>query len=212
MTKNKEAIFMKRMIYGLLMTVFVLTVALGLGACAKKTPKPIEQVMGGEFKGAPDWVTKSCGTYYKTKGTPMICGVGSVGGSRNVSLMRTAAEARARAELARSLQVKVKAMLKDYQATTTGGQDFGTSAADEQHVVDVSKQITDMTLSGTELVDTWVSPNGTFYALVAMDVEKFKGAVSKMNNLSDSVRKAVEQRADKAFGELDEEIDKERTK
>jgi hypothetical protein len=203
---------MKKLIYGLVFIAFVFTAALGFGACAGKTPKPIDEVMGGEFKGAPDWVTKGCGTYYKAKGTPMICGVGSVGGSRNPSIMRSTAEGRARTELARSLQVKVKAMLKDYQATTTGGQDFGTSAADEQHVVDVSKQITDMTLSGTELVDTWVSPNGTFYALVTMDVEKFKDSVSKMNNLSDSVRKAVEQRADKAFGELDEEIDKERTK
>ena len=204
---------MRKMMYGLLMTMFILTVALGLGACAKKAPepKPIEEVMGGEFKGAPDWVTKGCSTYYKAKGTPMICGVGSVGGSRNVSLMRSASTARARTEIARSLQVKVKAMLKDYQATTTGGQDFGTSAADDQNITDVSKQITDMTLSGTELEDTWVSPNGTFYALVAMDVDKFKGAISKMGNLSDSVRKAVEERADKAFGELDEEVDKERT-
>jgi hypothetical protein len=140
----------------------------------------------------------------------MICGVGSAGGSRNASLMRSTATARARTELARSLQVKVKAMLKDYQATTTGGQDFGTAAADEQHIVDVSKQITDMSLSGTEVEDTWISQSGTFYALVAMDVDKFKNAVSKMNNLSESVRKAVEDRAQKSFEELDEEIDKER--
>jgi len=99
-------------------------------------------------------------------------------------------------------------MLKDYQATTTGGQDFGTAAADEQNITDVSKQITDMTLTGTELQDTWVSLNGTFYALVAMDVDKFKDSVSKMGNLSDSVRKAVSERADKSFEELDENTDK----
>jgi hypothetical protein len=204
---------MKKMIYGLLMTVFVLTLVLGLNACAKKTPepKPIEKVMSGEFKGAPDWVTKSCGVYYKAKGTPMVCGVGSIGGSRDVSLMRTTATARARNELARSLQLKIKSILEDYHKTITGGQNFGTSAADEQDSKEVSKQITDTTLYGTELEDTWISPNGTFYALVAMDVEKFKDAVSKMNNLSESVRKAVEERAEKAFEELDTEIDKERT-
>jgi hypothetical protein len=201
---------MKRVMYGLLMTVFISTALLGFSACAKKTPKPIPEVMETEFKGAPDWVTKGCGAYYKAKKTPMICGVGSVGGSRNVSLIRDTAAARARTDLARSLEVKVKAMLKDYQATTTGGQDFGTSASDEQNIVDVSKQITDMTLSGTEIEETWITPNGTFYALVAMDVEKFKGAVSKMTNLSQSVRKAVEERADKAFEELDTEIEKER--
>ena len=199
---------MKQILIGFLAVI----VGFGVIACAKKAPepKPIEQVMGGEFKGAPDWVTKGCSVYYKEKKTPTICGVGSVGGSRNVSLMRSTATARARTELARSIEVKVRAMLKDYQATTTGGQDFGTSAADEQNIVDVSKQITNMTLSGTELADTWISPNGTFYALVTMDVDKFKDTISKMGNLSDSVRKAVEERADKAFGELDEEIDKER--
>jgi hypothetical protein len=197
---------MKRMIYGLMMMMFVITVSAGLMACSKKAPepKPMEEVMGGEFKGAPDWVTKGCSIYFKAKGTPMLCGVGSTSGSRNISLMRTAATARARTEIARSLQVKVKSMLKDYQATTTGGQEFGTAAADEQNITDVSKQITDMTLSGTELIDTWISPNGTFYALVAMDVDKFKDAVGKMGTLSESVRKAVEDRADKAFGELDE--------
>lgn len=191
----------------------VVVLALGLGACAKKipTPKPIEQVYNHEFSGAPDWVTKNCSCYNNKdkKATPAICGVGSIGGSRNVSLMRTTATARARTELARSLQVKVKAMLKDYQGSTTGGENFGTSAADDQFVVDVSKQITYTTLSGTELVDTWISPNGTYYVLVVMNVDKFKDAISKMSNLSDSVRKAVEERADKAFEDLDTEIEKQ---
>ena len=199
---------MKKVMYGLMMVVLALTVVIGLSACSKKipAPKPMEEVMGGEFKGAPDWVTKNCNACYKGKGTPSICGVGSIGGSRNVSLMRTAATARARTEIAKSLQVEVKAMLKDYQGSTTGGQDFGTSAADDQYVVDVSKQITHMTLAGTELTETWISSNGTFYALVSMDVEKFKGAVSRMGNLSESVRKAVEERADKAFEELDNSV------
>jgi len=186
----------------------VVILALGLGACSKKvpTPKAIEEVYNNEFKNAPEWVTKNCSCYNKDKkAAPAICGVGSVGGSRNVSLMRTTATARARTELARSLQVKVKAMLKDYQGSTTGGQNFGTAAADDQFVVDVSKQITSTTLSGTELADTWISPNETFYVLVVMNVDKFKGAVSKMSNLSEEVRKAVEDRADKAFEELDVE-------
>ena len=53
--------------------------------------------------------------------------------------------------------MKVRSMLKDYQSTTTGGAEFGDSANDEQHVVDVSKQITDISLTGTEIRDTWVS-------------------------------------------------------
>jgi hypothetical protein len=95
-------------------------------------------------------------------------------------------------------------MLKDYQATTTGGEEFGTAAADEQHIVDVSKQITNFTLSGTEHRDTWISNSGTWYALVVLDLDKFEDSVGKMNNLSESIRKAVQERAAKAFDELDE--------
>jgi hypothetical protein len=95
-------------------------------------------------------------------------------------------------------------MLKDYQATTTGGEDFGTAAADEQHIVDVSKQITTMTLSGTQRVDSWWSPNGTLYVLMKLDVDAFKDAVNGMKQLDEKVRKAVIERAEKAFKELDE--------
>jgi hypothetical protein len=193
------------------MTLIVFLV-LGVTACSKKipAPKPMEEVYNNEFKGAPDWITKSCSTYCKENKMAAICGVGSIGGSRNVSLMRIAATARARTDLARTFQVKVEAMLKDYQATTTGGEEFGKSAADEQHFVSVTRQITDMTLSGTEVSGIWLSPNGTFYALATMDVEKFKAAISQMNNLSESVRKAVIERADEAFDELDLEIENSR--
>jgi hypothetical protein len=195
-------------------TILFLTAFLVFGviACSKKipAPKPMEEVYNNEFKGAPDWITKSCSGYCKENKIAAICGVGSIGGSRNISLMRIAATARARTDLARTFQVKVEAMLKDYQATTTGGEDFGTSAADEQHFVGVTKQITDMTLSGTEVSGIWLSPNNTFYALVTMDVEKFKVAISKMDNLSESVRKAVIERADDAFKELDQEIEDSR--
>jgi len=175
-----------------------------LVACggAKEKPAPMKSAMAQEFEGAPAWVTKGCAAYQGEKAA--ICGVGSVGGTRNPSLARSAAEGRARTAIARSLQTKVKAMLKDYQATTTGGEDFGTAAADEQHIVDVSKQITQMTLSGTQTVDSWISPNGTLYVLMKLDVDAFKEAVSGMKQLDERIRKAVVERAEKAFRELDE--------
>jgi hypothetical protein len=184
--------------------VVLLGAVLALLACggAKEKPTPMKSAMAQEFEGAPAWVTKGCAAYQGEKAA--ICGVGSAGGTRNPSLAMSAAEGRARTAIARSLQVKVKSMLKDYQATTTGGEDFGTAAADEQHIVDVSKQITNMTLSGTQRVDSWISPNGTLYVLMKLDVDAFKDAVSGMKQLDEKVRKAVIERAEKAFKELDE--------
>ena len=168
--------------------------------------KPIES----EFTGAPDWVVQGCNAYWGVDSSRTVCGVGSSGGSRNISLMRTLAIARGRTEIARSLHTQVQAMLKDYQSTTTGGRDYGFSADDEQYVIDVSKQITDMSLSGTEMVDSWSSPNDTFYALVALDLDKFEDTVDRMDQLSEQVRRAVVDRAEEAFAELDEAIERER--
>ena len=164
-----------------------------------------------EFVEAPPWVIQGCRAYWDDD-EELICGVGSAGGSRNVSLMRTTAIGRGRTEIARTLGVQVKAMLKDYAATTTGGQEFGEAANDEQHIVDVSKQITDISLTGTEMTDSWISQNGTYYALVSLDVEKFSDAVSRMDQLSESVRRAVVERAQDSFKELDDEIENERAR
>jgi len=181
-----------------------------LKGCASQpvTPTAIDTVMKNEFIGAPDWVTKDCASYIKDN--KKICGVGSIGGTRNPSIARTTAVARAKTEIARSLQTRVTAMLKDYQATTSGGEYFGKYASDEQHVVDVSKQITNMTISGTVQKEIWVSKNGIYYVLVTLDIEKFKNIVQNMHSLPESVRKAVVERADKAFKELDVEIDKQK--
>jgi hypothetical protein len=198
---------MKRM---LLIAVGVLLLAgLALAAGCASAQKPMAQAFDDELAGAPNWVKIGGNAYKKDhKDAPAIYGVGSITGTKNISLARTGATARARTELARSLETHVKAMIADYQRTTTGGEEFGKAAADEQDLKDVAKQVTDQTLAGTELVDTWISKNSTFYALVSLDVEKFKSMVSNMKTLSEGIRKAVQARADKAFSELDQEIDK----
>jgi hypothetical protein len=162
-------------------------------------------MMPNEFAGAPNWVIKGCQGFDGEAEGAKLCGVGSFKGSSNISLARTAAMARGRTEIARSLGVKVRSMLKDYQATTTGGAEFGEAASDEQHVVDVSKQITDISLTGTEIQDTWISNSGTYYTLMVLDVEQFEKSVNGMKRLSETVRQAIVERAEAAFTDLDDE-------
>ncbi len=187
-----------------LATVLLVAGVVAFTAACKHRPPPGAE-MADELDGAPEWVSRGCAAYWGDDDGARICGVGAVAGTRNAALARTAAMGRARAEIARSLQTKVRAMLKDYSSTTTGGDEFGIAAADEQTIDDVSKQITSMTLSGTTLQDTWISQNGTLYTLVALDVERFNDSISRMTNLSESIRTAVRERADAAFRELDEE-------
>jgi LPP20 lipoprotein len=171
---------------------------LGLSLACASQQKPPEGLKA-EMAGAPKWAQGDCQAGLPKKNT--ICGAGSVSGMTNVALARSAAEGRARTELARSLQVRVKSMLKDYQAATQGGPDAKSDS--EQHIEDVSKQITDVTLSGTRLQDTFVSDTGTFWALVVLDVEPFKESLSGMKDLDERVRSGIIQRADRAFYQLD---------
>ena len=183
--------------------IFVVSILLLMivAACGSADKKGTGNAVKNEFDGAPKWVLGSSSTAKE------ICGVGSAAGSRNVSVMRTTAMGRGRTEIARMLELKVQSMLKDYQSTTTGGEEFGKAANDEQHIVDVAKQITDTTLSGTEQKESWISDSGTLYVLMCTEVEKFKTMIDSMGQLSESIRKAVTERADKAFEELSKEIE-----
>jgi hypothetical protein len=194
---------MKRSIDSSRLLIFgVLVACISAIACAGPDGPNVPE--NSPLAGAPNWVLQGCSAYWGDEDDSRVCGVGSVAGTRNVSLARTAAIGRARTEIARSLETQVKAMLKDYQSTTTGGEEFGTSAADEQHIEDVSKQISQTTLAGTTLQDTWIANDGALYVLVAMDIEAFNDAMNKMTNLSESIRRAVQERAKASFAELDE--------
>jgi hypothetical protein len=184
--------------------ICTVVIASALSFACGSTSGPEAGFQSEELMDAPIWVTQGCSAFWGDEDGARVCGVGSMGGTRNVALARTTAIGRARVEIARSLQTKVKGMLKDYSSTTTGGEEFGIAAADEQYIEDVSKQITEMTLNGTTQQDMWISPGDTLYVLVALDVESFNDSMSQMSNLSESIRKAVQARSEIAFQELEE--------
>jgi hypothetical protein len=155
--------------------------------------------MEGDLAGAPAWIREGCSAYWADSPERGVCGVGSASGTRNMTLATSTAEGRGRTAIARSLGTTVQAMLKNYQATTTGGEEFGTAAADEQHIVDVSKQLTDGTLSGAVRRDLWISPSGAVYALMVLDLNDFQRTAWSMKQLSESVRSFVAQNAAKEF-------------
>jgi hypothetical protein len=169
--------------------------SIAMGCGGEPAPKTALQA---EMEDLPKWALGNC-----REGLPdqnMLCGSGSVQGMSNLGLARSAAEGRARTELARTLQVRVKSMLKDYQAATQGGANNDT--ASEQHIEDTAKQITDLTLSGTRVENTFVSNTGTFWALVVLDPNAFKSALNN-EQLDAATRQAIVERADRSFAELD---------
>jgi hypothetical protein len=169
-----------------------------LAACGgSATPAP-KNALQAEAQGLPPWALGDCRETLDDK--HMLCGSGSVQGMSNLGLARSAAEGRARTELSRTLQVRVKEMLKDYQAATQGGAENET--ASEQHIEDVSRQITDMTLVGSRVKDTFISDSGTFWALVVLDSSAFKTSLDE-KGLDPATRQAILERADRSFSQLD---------
>jgi hypothetical protein len=181
------------------MTLSSLSCASAPAKTSKRVQPQAQKEAQNGLAGAPAWIQRGCAAYWADAPERGICGVGSASGSRNIALTTSTAEGRGRTAIARTLDTKVQAMLKDYQSTTTGGEEFGSAAADEQHVVDVSKQLTNGTLSGAERRDLWISPSGVVYSLMVLDLEKFQGAVWSMKQLSESVRSHVAQQAAEEF-------------
>ena len=172
-------------------------VAAALTACGgEKKPEMSNQVL---HANGPDWVNRGSGAYGAEKGK-LFYGVGIAAGIRNASLRRQTADARARSEIAKTLDTYVAVLNKDYQASTTAGD--MSASNEEQHVQQTLKTYSQMELSGVLIIDHWVDTDGTEYALAQLDMDTFKANLEKMKELSAQVRDAVRANADKAFDEL----------
>ena len=173
-----------------------------LAGCGSKAVTPDEQ-LPNEFAGAPSWVVQGCSAYWGDDDGARICGVGDAKIGRSMSIARTKATSRARAEISRSLETKVENMIKDYQEQITDGESEMTAEQFSSTTVTLSKS----TLNGTSAKDSWISNSGNLYILVALDVEAFENSVREMDEMSDRLRTFIESRARKSFQELDEEME-----
>ena len=85
--------------------------------CGRRT------VSGPVAEKAPDWVSKGSGAF-KDGGQSVFYGVGIAQGIRNRALSVTAADDRARAEVAKTMNSYVTVLTKDYMASTTAGASY----------------------------------------------------------------------------------------
>jgi hypothetical protein len=128
---------------------------------------------------------------------PVICGVGSVSGVSSPSLARNTAMARGRTEIARYLSTEVKSVLRDYQGVREG--------ATEQEIEERSTQISEMTLNGSRMVSYHLGEDGTYYALMALELEAFASAVERAESIDEPLKEALIKHAEKAFSSRDGE-------
>ncbi len=152
---------------------------------------------------APEWVMKGSGAFGGEKGK-VFYGVASAYAIRNFSLLRAAADNRARNEVAKVFQFYTASLMKDYAASTVANDPTVTS--EEQHVEQAIKTVTSMTLSGVEIVDHWQHPaTGEFFALARLDLDKFKDNFDKVQTLDKKVKEYIKENSDRMHEELEKE-------
>jgi hypothetical protein len=161
------------------------------------TPEPNPLTL--EFQTGPAWLMK-CELAFPAEQNRPICGVDGINDAKNPMLARTGAEAKARANLAKKIRTAVKAGLVSYEAKH---QVAGDSATAELQVEDTSKEIAEMTLSGVTVRDTYRSPQGWVWVLVAMDKDGFRQQVQSLQRYDEGLRKEIVERAEDSFRELD---------
>jgi hypothetical protein len=172
-----------------------------LGGCTS-TPEPTRTMLG-DYE-APEWVMKGSGAFEDSNGKAFY-GVGSASGINNFSLQRTAADDRARNDLAKTFEFYTKSLTKDYMASTTSG-DF-TSTSEEQNVEVALKTVTSATLTGVSIIDHWEHPGrNELFSLARLDLTSFKNNLDQHKELSKKVRKAIKERAEKLHEELEQEV------
>ncbi|HKK52901.1 MAG TPA: hypothetical protein VKA74_14985 [Myxococcota bacterium] len=185
------------------MSISALAALVATAGCATNTATTPDEQLPNDFAGAPSWVLQGCSAYWGDDGGARICGVGDAKIGSSMSIARTKATSRARTEISRTLETKVKNMVKDYQEQVTDGESEMTAEQFTSTTVSLSKA----TLNGTSVQDSWISPSSQLYMLVALDIEAFNNSVREMDEMSDKLRTFIESRSRKSFAELDEEME-----
>ncbi len=193
---------MLRVSLGVSLGVAALVVVVAATGCGKRVTTPDEQ-LPNEFAGAPNWVLEGCSAYWGDDGGARLCGVGDAKIGRSMSVARTKATSRGRAEISRTLETKVRNMIKDFQEQVADGEAEMTAEQFSSTSVSLSKS----TLNGTSIQNTWISPTSQLYILVALDIESFENSLREMDEMSSKLRTFIEARARKSFAELDEQME-----
>jgi uncharacterized protein YcfL len=104
-----------------------------------------------------------------------IWGIG-IAKQSSAQMSMTTAEARARVSIARQLNTKVQAMFTDYNLDAGNVRNQANASLQE----DVSRQITNMDVSGARVAEKWPAKDGTWWFLVEMKKSDAKNQVASI--------------------------------
>lgn len=177
------------------LSLFGLLAALALAGCGGgKTV--VESNL--KIKGAPDWVNEGT-NILNSKDGRLFHGIGSAPKMDDMSLQKSTAETRARAEVARILSSYMDVVSRDYIASAKSGDARET----QQSVSRSIDSITKVNLSGVKIIADWRDDkDGMIYALAELDMKYVKDILKTTTDMNDALRTHIEQNADNIFDKM----------
>jgi uncharacterized protein YcfL len=132
---------------------------------------------------------------------PDLCGLGIYKTKNNLSAARTFAIARARVDLSRQIETKVKSMIKDYAASGEEESNNFTEELTRNASVNLSKT----TINGS-IPSKLALVNENVFSLVCLKPNVLTDAINNMNLLNEAQRKALQRRSKIAHEDLKEQM------
>lgn len=185
----------------ILTSILASVVMAGFTACSSKNATTAEapKAIQNEFSNAPKWVlSQENEKGINASGSAKI-------GKAGMQFAITEAEANARDQMARQMQLKVANMVKNFTQQTG----VGDGQTVDKVVSSVSRQVTQQELIGTQRKDMWISPSGELWVLMSMsetNVLAIKNAVKSSFKNDDALHQQLQ--AKQAQDELDKELEK----
>lgn len=157
-------------------SVLFLTILLSGCASSGSSGAPARQITATtgtnyDDNGLPGWVNRGSAAMIGET-SRIFYGMGMAGGIKNPALLRTTADNRARAEVAKQFEVFTASLMKDYMDSSGG-----------QQVEQAIKTLTKMSLKGCEVVDRYIDKDGTLYALAQVDLARVESVIKQAEEL-----------------------------
>ncbi|MGE3164040.1 MAG: hypothetical protein AB7O52_03985 [Planctomycetota bacterium] len=160
--------------------------------------------------GGPGWIDRPNGPQ-EVDGEKAIFAVGVAAQNPNPAARKASAIARARQELASSIQTQVRGLVQDYMNTN---RDFYNmeGASSVEYFEQISSQVVNEALVGSKQVDSWRDPaDNTEYVLMRVDLDSVISSYrSQMETAAvrEMQRKRIKVQKDDFEKKLDEQIQK----
>lgn len=145
----------------------------------------------------PDWIARGSGAF-KTAGSDVFYGVGSVRGIDSRSKAEQIANLRARGEIADQLDLYTRQLYHDYRAATLART--GKPAPLMQYPELTLGIMTETMVRGVRIVDTWKDrKTDTVYSLASLEFAGAKASLSQVSGVSPEFQRYIGSHAEQAF-------------